>query len=620
MSEHFMDEEAVLRIGEVCEVSGRTVSILVDKNKNLSDLFYRGKVLRNVSVGSFIEIKKGFMSLIGKVEAEKIIEEKYPSGSGSDTFRYHRYLSVSLTGYIDRLGNFIAGSRELPLIGNEAFIVTEHLIQMVHRIAKTDEAAMNFTRTDLEDIEISLPINGLINSHIAIFGNTGSGKSNTLAALYKAGTSEVEKILGNRFKERCKFILFDFNGEYVTEECITINKTVYNLNTHNGNGDKLPLPQEVLLEHDMLSVLTDATDKTQKPFLKRTLEFRNHIMGSEDPLFYMRNILKKRVRQNLFSGDKVRSDAVHLLFSPIFDDDQDMISDLEFHSKAGKWMTRNGLIFNNEIDTENSYLFGLASNYTFKEDLIENILHFMYLQLINEFMSNKSNPEHISPVINRMNSNRKDIAKIFDTSGRLDFWNNENFTVINLNMVNITMKKTLPLLIAKWAYNAKKHSIESSTLHIIIDEAHNILSNTSFRETESWKDYRLETFEEIIKEGRKFGVFVTISSQRPNDISSTIISQAHNYFIHRLINQNDLYAIEKSVSYIDRLTEESIPTLSTGTCIFSGVISPMPLKLRIAELDSKHKPKSKTICFTDLLEDLPQNNVDLAVDINKPPF
>ena len=126
----------------------------------------------------------------------------------------------------------------------------------------------------------------------------------------------------------------------------------------------------------------------------------------------------------------------------------------------------------------------------------------------------------------------------------------------------------------------KKMSTESSTLHIIIDEAHNILSNTSFRETESWKDYRLETFEEIIKEGRKFGVFITISSQRPNDISSTIISQAHNYFIHRLINQNDLYAIEKSVSYIDRLTEESIPTLSTGTCIFSGVVCPNAAQIK----------------------------------------
>lgn len=56
---------------------------------------------------------------------------------------------------------------------------------------------------------------------------------------------------------------------------------------------------------------------------------------------------------------------------------------------------------------------------------------------------------------------------------------------------------------------------------MIIDEAHNILSESSNRESESWKDYRLETFEEIIKEGRKFGVYLTIASHRPADISST---------------------------------------------------------------------------------------------------
>ncbi|CAG74501.1 conserved hypothetical protein [Pectobacterium atrosepticum SCRI1043] len=601
MSRHFTDEEAVLRVGEVCEVSGRAVTILVDKNKNLSDLFYQGKVLRNVSVGSFIEIKKGFISLIGKVEAERVIEEKHLAGSGSDAWRYRRYLTATLTGYIDRRGCFIGGSRELPLIGNEAFVVTEEMIQTVHQIADSDETVMTFTRTDLEDIEIALPVNGLINSHIAIFGNTGSGKSNTLAALYKAGTTQVKHMLGDRFRERCKFILFDFNGEYTAPHCITDEKTVYNLNTHHVNGDKLPLPTEVLLEHDMLSVLTDATDKTQKPFLKRVLEFRVRVMGVDDPLQFMRNILKKKVRQNLFSGDKPKCDAVNQLFSPIFQDDPDLISDLEFHSVAYKWKLRAGNIFNSEVDTERSYIFGLASNFVFKRDMIEDLLDFMYLQLIQEYLSNKSNPEHISPVINRMNANRKDIAKIFDTSGQQSFWGGNNFTVVNMNMVNITMKKTLPLLIAKWAYNKKKLSAEPSTLHIIIDEAHNILSNTSFRETESWKDYRLETFEEIIKEGRKFGVFITISSQRPNDISSTIISQAHNYFIHRLINQNDLYAIEKSVSYIDRLTEESIPMLSTGTCIFSGIISPMPLKLRVAELPPEQKPRSNTISFNDLI-------------------
>ena len=145
------------------------------------------------------------------------------------------------------------------------------------------------------------------------------------------------------------------------------------------------------------------------------------------------------------------------------------------------------------------------------------------------------------------------------------------------------------------------------TLTIIIDEAHNILSNQSFRESEDWKDFRLETFEEIIKEGRKFGVFLTIASQRPSDISETIISQAHNYFIHKLVNHEDIEAISNAVSYIDRLSLGSIPTLEVGTCIFSGTAAQLPLKINIVELDEKQKPQSNTIKYRDLIQNNPYN-------------
>lgn len=109
-------------------------------------------------------------------------------------------------------------------------------------------------------------------------------------------------------------------------------------------------------------------------------------------------------------------------------------------------------------------------------------------------------------------------------------------------------------------YEEKKNREENnSSLNIIVDEAHNVLSYESLRENESFKDFRLETFEEIIKEGRKFGVFLTISSQRPSDISPTIISQLHNYFIHRLVNNKDIDMIDKAVSYLDKVSLESLP-------------------------------------------------------------
>ena len=134
---------------------------------------------------------------------------------------------------------------------------------------------------------------------------------------------------------------------------------------------------------------------------------------------------------------------------------------------------------------------------------------------------------------------------------------------------------------------------------IIIDEAHNILSYDSTRESQEWKDFRLETFEEIIKEGRKFGVFLTIASQRPSDISATIISQLHNYLIHRLINNRDLEMVEKAIAYLDKISIESLPILPAGACVLSGIIADLPLILQVDRLSEEEQPESQTIALTE---------------------
>jgi hypothetical protein len=71
----------------------------------------------------------------------------------------------------------------------------------------------------------------------------------------------------------------------------------------------------------------------------------------------------------------------------------------------------------------------------------------------------------------------------------------------------------------------------------------------------------------------------------------------YNYFIHQLINQRDLQTIGNAVSYIDKITKESILTLPVGTSIFSGIATPMPLKLKIEEPPDKQKPDSHTLQF-----------------------
>ena len=155
----------------------------------------------------------------------------------------------------------------------------------------------------------------------------------------------------------------------------------------------------------------------------------------------------------------------------------------------------------------------------------------------------------------------------------------------------------LPLLIAKQLYNRHKEESSddnniNSTIHLIIDEAHNVLSLQSTREEEFWKDYRLEVFEEIIKEGRKFGFYLTLASQRPYDISPTIISQVHNYFIHRLVNDQDLKMIGNTINSLDSVSKQQIPNLAPGQCIITGTSFDMPLLVQVDKLSKEKSPSS----------------------------
>lgn len=129
---------------------------------------------------------------------------------------------------------------------------------------------------------------------------------------------------------------------------------------------------------------------------------------------------------------------------------------------------------------------------------------------------------------------------------------------------------------------------------IVIDEAHNLLSYDSTR-SDLLHDNTLRVFEKIIKEGRKFGVFLCLASQRPSDISSTITSQIHNYFIHRLVNPNDIDRIRRTVSFMGESSLSMLSMLGQGECIISGSSLYMPQYVYINQLDKTARPNSNDI-------------------------
>ncbi|WP_316804493.1 ATP-binding protein [Pedobacter nototheniae] len=604
-------KDSIFRIGKVTSVEGRTIKIEVDKTKNSSHLLYDGEIIRNISVNSYVKITKGFDKIIGKVDGEFIVEDKLflEKNYSSEKQKIKRILIVRLMGFFSVKG-FERGIKELPLINNECFLLDKNEFEEVHKFVKHGDIPLILgSLTHEQGQSVQLGVNELFASHIGIFGNTGSGKSYTLAKIYNNLFSTFQN--ESKFKKNAKFLLFDFNGEYEGENSIFPQKKVYNLNTRNKrNKDRLVFNEADLLDKDLFSILANATEKTQKPFISRTIDFYKRVNDSDYPLDYFKNILRKRIKDIYKMADKHKAslllDYIKEILPSKFDSNGieiDLSEDVDFHNQASEFKLNGIFLRSNPDSIEETILYDHVNKYKFDSNFITKIIQFLYLQLIYDVFSNRANNEHVGPAINKLKSFQKDLEQVIEIKDETepDFWDNNFFCVVNLDKTNTQLKKLIPLLVSFKLYAEHKKNNSSKkdkSLNIIIDEAHNILSYASDRESETWKDYRLETFEEIIKEGRKFGVFLTIASQRPSDISSTIISQLHNFFLHRLINNNDILAVEKTISYLDKVSFESLPILPTGTCIIAGQCLQVPVMVDISEMDKDFEPDNKTIELT----------------------
>jgi hypothetical protein len=269
--------ESVLKIGSVSEVKGKNILVKVDKNKNAPHLLYDGRVIKNVSVGSYVKIGKGFNEIIGKIEGEFISEDINLETNNYSAHRnkIKRFLNVTLVGYIEN-NIFRQGLKELPLIDNDCFLLNDLEFNCIHSFARIDDDKIRVgTLLNETNTAIELGVDKLFASHIGIFGNTGSGKSYTLSKIYFELLNKYKENL--EFRNNAKFILIDFNGEYAVEnenDNIIIDKEFKNrffLSTSKPDKDRFPIPESVVNDLTFWSILLKATDQTQKPFLNSSL-------------------------------------------------------------------------------------------------------------------------------------------------------------------------------------------------------------------------------------------------------------------------------------------------------------------------------------------------------------
>lgn len=581
-----------IRVGEVIAVHGTKVVLKIDEQSSKETLFHDGDKYKGVSIREYLSIQRGFRDIICMVEGEYLDESRVETSDGKPAFV--RKVEARPIGFFDRSG-FTQGIKFLPMIQDAAYLLPEKRIRSIFE--RQSDGSFKIGRMLKEEIEVGLPWKRLFNSHIGIFGNTGSGKSNTLAKLY---TVLFDQMLP-RIAGKSRFIILDFNGEYGGEQLApAAQKKVYQLSTQENpgpNGDaRFPLSSSEFWDLETLSLLFQATLNTQRPFLSRVLTGKARYDANPGSLA---TYAKIKFRQAFCAGEvrPATLDLMRVVARRVNHQSlEDLLREVNWHQRAGRF-TRNGVFFDAEGEDYDHHIAPTVEMLdTASLDDFDQLIVRVNLQLMSDLNAGFVQFEHIQPLLKRVESSLKSMRRVLSIANAAE--EERALTVISLRRCNNEVKKVLPLLFAKHYYNSHRMSVATPpdrTVHLIVDEAHNILSAQSTRESETWKDYRLELFEEIIKEGRKFGTFVTIASQRPADISPTIVSQLHNFFIHRLVNDRDLFLIDNTISTLDAVSRSLIPGLSQGCCVVTGTAFELPMVIQVDRLPSGKQPASEDV-------------------------
>lgn len=582
-------------VGEVIAVTGIKISLRIFEDSSLETIFYDGIKYRGVSLREHVSIQRGFIDIVCLVEGEHLDERKIDA-DGDKTI-YIRKVDVRPIGFIID-GKFFEGVKYMPMIRDKASLLSEPTVGNIYGSAGNS----NFSIGSMlkENVPINLPWTKIFNSHIGIFGNTGSGKSNTLAKLYT--TLFNEKRAGLRNKSQ--FVIIDFNGEYTEDQILPAKDKKITVLDQKKKGNKFKIESSYFWDAETLSLLFQATTNTQQPFIRRVLSGRERFKDLPNSL---KNYIE-RVFERAFSSSEPKSDALELSreISKILNCEQlqDHLKGFVYNSQKKYFRDADGNFYNSNGDGFEHHLKPLLVFIDLNDlDQFDELILRCYLQLCSDVVLGYAQYEHIQPVLSRAKSSLSGLRNVLDI---VDVTPPPVLLhVISLKKCKSDIKKILPLLIAKNFYTNHKDSDSlksppTRTLHLIIDEAHNILSEQSTREHEIWKDYRLELFEEIIKEGRKYGVYLTLSSQRPADISPTIVSQIHNFFIHRLVNDRDLQLMDNTISTLDSSSKAMIPTLAKGCCVVTGTAFELPMILKVDPLLKEHRPSSDDVNLEEL--------------------
>lgn len=511
---------------------------------------------------------------------------------------------------------FIGGVIRKPTLKANIRIISKEELEMI--VGEDGPGTILLGYSPLYDnYPVRVNINDLFSNHMAIFGNTGSGKS-----------CGVARLLQNVFTNpnlppyRSNFFIFDAYGEYhnafmrISEVNPNFNFKFYTTNVKEmAGGEVLRIPLW-LLDVDDYALLLGATEHSQLPIIERmlkltaifaedsdeALKYKNHLIAQAIMTILYTNQTSMSKRNDIFSILATCSTPQFNLEAPV----QGIGYTRKFREcfivdKSGDFVESilvteyiSGFI-NEELD---KYEARTVNHYTLSD--LEKALNFT---LISEGLlrNEKSYGDAITLKVRLHALVIGENAKFFDYPtyiteenyiATLVGKNGRKAQIINFNLEDVddSFAKVVCKIYTKMLFHFTKNLGRRASIpfHIFLEEAHRYVQNDTDKYLIGYN-----IFERVAKEGRKYGLIFNLISQRPVEISETVISQCTNFMIFKMNHPRDLEYIKKMLPNVSEEVVEKQKSLQPGTCVAFGKAFKVPM---IIHMEMPNPEPSSSSC------------------------